>query len=188
MTTGFKNNNPGNINYVPGYDPPGYTGQFTLTRDGQKNMIFSSMTYGIAAMMKILYKDWKQKNLQTIYGIVKNYVGSGGDSVYLPYAKQVLSRLRTYGFDLATINTNFVIGNNYENAFILALAKSMAPEEITEFNQITNIQWQQGLSEFLNQTGQAQNSTVISWSETDNKIGIWGFLFAISFTFWYLAR
>ena len=65
MSTGFNNNNYGNINYY-GTDWEGSTGQTTTTSDGEKNIIFRNGVYSIRALMEILTSYIKRYNYTSL--------------------------------------------------------------------------------------------------------------------------
>lgn len=66
-TRGFRNNNPGNIEYSPANDWDGQTGS-----DG-RYAIFSDIRYGIRALGKLLDAYYYRHGLTTVAGIINRW-------------------------------------------------------------------------------------------------------------------
>jgi hypothetical protein len=176
MSIGFSHNNPGNVTPLPGGRLwPGQTGVYKAK--DQTSVSFSSMAYGLSAMIWQLSHDVNYKNIKNLYQLAKNYVGVGGDPVYVPYAKRILARLKVPG---KTIHDNFLQGDPQS---ILLLAMALQPEETPE--KVPTADWQQGYALFLQKIGAKDTVTEAPEGE---KIPI-GLLFFLGIvTIWYLVR
>jgi hypothetical protein len=79
MTTGYKNNNPGNINYA-GQDWEGSTGLTIRTADGQKNIVFINMIYGIRALMVLMHTYISTDGIYNIADILRRFSPNQSES------------------------------------------------------------------------------------------------------------
>ena len=136
MTTGFKNNNPGNINYY-GTKWQGATGKTVKTADGQNNIEFQNMAYGLRAMLVILNNYLKQ-GIENIHDIVIRWVGKDSPDVI----KESQYIAKTY-FDNKAIEDDYLTNKTDD---LVKLAKGIIKYEIgNDSNLITNEQWQQAI-------------------------------------------
>lgn len=172
MSTGFKNNNPGNINFAKGYNPPGWTGKWTITNDKQKNLIFSSMPYGIAAMMNIIHNDINKRGLKNIYDLDENYVG---------HSPEIVTQNATHIaklFSGKTIKQNFLTGSPEE---VLLLAKGISSTEIPE--TISETDWNNGLQLYL-----SQNNIKPTQLQSSQSLVPYFLLFTVAAVVYFSAR
>ena len=128
MSTGFNNNNYGNINYY-GTDWEGSTGQTTTTSDGEKNIIFRNGVYSIRALMEILTSYIKRYNLANISDKLRRYSPKQSDEDRIKRAVYIANKY----FNSALPEDDII---NLSDHDILGLTKGIIETEIPEWNKI----------------------------------------------------
>jgi len=163
MSTGFKNNNYGNINYINGTNWEGSTGLTTITADGQKNIIFVNPIYGIRALMVII-RTKIGRNLTNTFDILRSY--SPGQS-----EKELIQR------------ANYINKKYFNNAppqddvldlgdeSIIGLTKGIIETEIPEANQVPDKYYEVALKYFNNGDDQ-EAATYTNQIKTSTFAGI----------------
>lgn len=159
MSTGFSNNNPGNINYYGGQPFEGATGITVKTADGQNNVQFEDIVYGLRALMQVIDNDIENKHYN-LYQLAKNYTGKTDPGDISNYCS-VINEYANTDFDISP--TAPPLQATIVN--ILTIAKGIVQNEIPEYNQITPDQWTQALQYYV---GQNYDYTV----SNDNRPGI----------------
>ena len=140
MSTGFKNNNPTNINYYGGQLWEGATGQTTTTIDGQHNVIFEDIVFGLRAAMQLIYNKLTN-NHYNLYNLVKNWTGFTDPNKIYNYCSVINLYANT---DFSISPGASAIDPTLTN--IYTIARGIVQNEIPEFNQITSDQWSQALA------------------------------------------
>jgi hypothetical protein len=126
MSTGYKNNNYGNINQY-GDVWKGSNG-YTITSDGEKNIVFINPIYGLRALMIILSNKIKAGKLN-ISDIIRSYSPYQSEQEVNQRAKQI-SKLY---FGNANIEDDIL---NLSKETIINLSKGLIMGEIPEYNSI----------------------------------------------------
>jgi hypothetical protein len=142
MSTGFSNNNPGNVNYYGGTPYDGFTGVTITTTDGQHNAQFADVVYGLRALIEIIDNDIENKHYN-LFQLVRSYSGNNNANFINDYC-QVINEYAQTDLNVSPDASPL----NYSLPTILAIAKGIVQNEIPEYNQITNEQWQQALNFF----------------------------------------
>ena len=170
-SSGYINNNPGNLGYPNGASPEdweGWTGTTYVTADGNINYVFSDMVYGLRALMVVI--DNKIKS-----GL------SDIESIYLDYRglDATPSNIQSVQANCDIIRSFFSNGNTFQNedavidqsdTSILAISKGIVKTEIPEYNDITTAQWQSALNYY--DSGDYSSSPSLS-SASSSSTGIY---------------
>jgi hypothetical protein len=126
MSTGFKNNNYGNINQYS--DNWKGSNGYTITADGEKNIVFINPIYGLRALMVILSNKIKAGKLN-ISDIIRSYSPYQSEQEVNQRAKQI-SRLY---FNNANVEDDIL---DLSKETIINLSKGLIIGEIPEYNSI----------------------------------------------------
>ena len=140
MSTGYNNNNPTNINYYPGNNWEGATGATTKTADGQNNVQFQDIVFGLRAAMQLVYNYLVNYKLN-LYNLVKRWTGLTDPNKIYNYCS-VINQYANTDFSLSPGAAP--IDPTLKN--ILTIVQGIVQNEIPEFNEISNEQYQQALS------------------------------------------
>jgi hypothetical protein len=181
MSTGYANNNPGNINYY-GTNWEGSTGNYKVTADGQKNIEFLNMIYGIRALMVIMNTKISRGTYNTM-DILRSY--SPGQTETERYKRAVGINNKYFGGalpedDILDLGDNSIIG----------LTKGIIEGEIPEWKQIPANYYDVALRYFNSGNDlEASTYTVKQNSSTFAGTNIW-LLLAIAGAglYWYTRK
>jgi hypothetical protein len=140
MSTGYLNNNPTNINYYPGNNWEGATGITTKTGDGQNNIQFQDIVFGLRAAMQLVYNYLVNYKLN-LYNLVKRWTGLTDPNSVYNYCSIINEYTRT-DFDMSPGAAPI----DPTNTNILAIVQGIVQNEIPEYNEISNSQYQQAMA------------------------------------------
>ena len=159
MTTGFKNNNPANINYA-GQDWEGWTGKTVTTSDGKKNMVFTNRVYGLRAAMVIIQNYMKNYGIYNIADILRRWSPNQSESERQQRAKYIAN---TY-FGGANTEDDIL---DLSDKTIEGLTKGIIKGEITESNQIPQVEYDAAIR-YLNS---GDDTEAASYTSANNSSG-----------------
>ena len=144
MSSGYKNNNAGNLiktsDKWEGMSPTTFT-----TADGNVNVQFQDMIYGLRALMKVIHT--KISNGCNLYELVSQYAPYADSDSYM----QVINE---YGDDIDIRHNADQLPDNDKT--ILQIAQGIVQNEIPEYKNITSDMWQQAL-DYYNGNGHTYN-------------------------------
>jgi hypothetical protein len=162
MSTGFTNNNYGNINLNSGTDWEGSTGKFTITKDGQKNIIFENPVYGLRAMMVILGNYISKYGLYNISDVLGRWSPLQTAKERYQRANQIAKKY----FNGANPEDDIL---NLSDHDILGLTKGIIEGEIPEYKLIPNNYYDAALR-YYNSGDDVEAKTFISSIKNDSSI------------------
>ena len=176
MSKGYTYNNPGNLTPLP-------NGQKWIGENGtymadQKSVSFSSMAYGIAAMMRQINTNITKHGTDTIYKLDERWVGHSPDMV-----RSNAKTIAKYLPGTPSIDSPVLTGEPLQ---LVALARGIAHTEIPE--TISDKDWQAGYQEYLRQNDMlSETMPPLNLSDTE-KTGLWMVVFVVAVTTYILAR
>lgn len=133
MSLGFSNNNPGNLAKTSD-NWEGATGVTYKTGDGNDNVQFQDMVFGLRALMTVIDNKIEKDGLSNMLDLIKSYAPNANGLDY----RYVISKYLPYGFNYDNIDpTDENIGN---------IAKGIVENEIPEWNQINEDIWSTALN------------------------------------------
>jgi len=161
MSTGWKNNNYGNINYY-GTDWEGSTGATTTTADGEKNIVFRNGVYGIRALMEVLTSKINRYKFLNISDLLRNYSPKQSDVDRTKRATYIANKY----FNNALPEDDIL---NLSDHDILGLTKGIIETEIPEWNQIPSNYWDIALRYY--NSGDDKEAAAVTPITTDTTSG-----------------
>ena len=157
MSTGYNNNNYGNINYY-GTDWEGATG-YTYTADGEKNIVFANPIYGIRALMVVISNKIKN-GYTTLITFLKDYS---------PYQSEDERYKRAVYIANNYFNTNVQgVKLDLGDDCIERLSKGIIATEIPEFNSIPQTYYDVALR-YLNSGNDNEAATFTNQTTNTNN-------------------